>query len=108
MTTAVASRAAPARWGARRRSASLRSRASCCYLGRLARVEGGGLDDLVHDAEQLERVGGADHQVVVGVEAAVEVEAAELARLEQQRDDELNVHARRVMAGIHHDLRLVA
>ena len=27
-------------------------------------------DHLVHDPEQLERVGGADHQVVVGVEAA--------------------------------------
>ena len=59
-----------------------------------------GRDDLVHDAEQLERVGGADHQVVVGVEAAVEVEAAELARLEQQRDDELDVHARGVVAGV--------
>ena len=44
--------------------------------GRGERV---GLDHLVQDAEQLERVGRADHQVVVGVEPAVEVEAAELA-----------------------------
>ena len=29
-----------------------------------------GQHDLVHDPEQLERVGRADHQVVVGVEAA--------------------------------------
>ncbi len=71
-------------------------------------MEGGGLDDLVHDPEQLERVGGADHQVVVGVEAAVEVEAAELARLKQQRDDELDVHAGRVVPGVDDHLRLVA
>ena len=59
---------------------------------------------LVHDPEQLERVGRADHQVVVGVEARVEVEAAQLAEPEQRRDDELDVRARRVVAGVDDDL----
>ena len=65
-----------------------------------------GADDLVHDPEQLERVGGADHEVVVGVEARVEVEPAEAIRPEQGRDDELDVRPRRVVAGVHDDLRL--
>ena len=63
-------------------------------------------DDLVHDPEQLERVGRADHQVVVGVEARVEVEPAEAIGAEQRGHDELDVGARRVMAGVDDDLRL--
>ena len=43
-------------------------------------LEGARLHDLVHDPEQLERIGRADHQVVVGVEARVEVEPAEAVR----------------------------
>ena len=61
-----------------------------------------GLDHLVHDAEQLERVGRADHEVVVGVEPAVEVEAAQPARPQQQGHDELDVGARGVVPGVHH------
>ena len=69
-------------------------------------AEGARLDDLVHDPEELERVGGPDHQVVVGVEPGVEVEPAEAIRPEQGRHDELDVGARRVMAGVDDDLRL--
>src|SRR6478752_4384612 len=39
--------------------------------------------DLNHDPEELERVGGTDDEVVVRVEAAVEVERAELSQAEQ-------------------------
>ena len=49
---------------------------------------------LEQDPEQLERVGRADDQVVVGVEAAVEVERAELPEPQQLGDDELDVGAR--------------
>ncbi len=66
------------------------------------------LDHLVHDPEELERVGRAHHQVVVGVEAGVEVEAAQPPRLQQQRDDELDVHAGRVVPGVHHHHRPLA
>ena len=64
--------------------------------------------DLDHDAEQLERVGGPDDEVVVGVVARVEVERAELAEAQQLHDDELDVGARRVMSGIEAHHRLVA
>ena len=40
-------------------------------------------DDLEQDPEQLERVGRPDDQVVVGVEAGVEVERAELPEPQQ-------------------------
>jgi hypothetical protein len=60
------------------------------------------LDHLMHDPEQLERIGGAHHQVVVGVEAAVEVEAAQAVGAQQQGHDELDVRARGVVAGVHH------
>ena len=69
-------------------------------------VEGAGLDDLVHDPEQLERIGRPDHQVVVGIEPRVEVEPAEAVGAQQRRDDELDVGARRVMAGVDDDLGL--
>ena len=58
------------------------------------------LRDLVHDPEQLEGVGRAGHQVVVRVEAGVEVEGPELSLAQQDRDDELDVHARRVVPGV--------
>ena len=56
---------------------------------------------LVHDAEELEGVGGADPQVVVGVEARVEVEGAEFPGAQQERDDELDVGVRGVVSGVH-------
>jgi hypothetical protein len=71
--------------------------------GRLQRVR---LNHLVHDPEQLERIGRAHHEVVVGVETAVEVEAAETAGPQQQGHDELDVRTRGVVAGIHHHQRL--
>ena len=64
--------------------------------------------DLAHDPEQLERVDRADDQVVVGVLAVVEVEAAEQSFGEQQRDDLLDVRALRVVAGVDQHLRLRA
>ena len=64
--------------------------------------------DLAHDPEQLERVDRADDQVVVGVLAVVEVEAAEQPLGEQQRDDLLDVRALRVVAGVDEHLRLRA
>ena len=71
-------------------------------------VEAAAADHLEDDAEQLERVGRADDQVVVGVEARVEVERAELAEAQQLHDDELDVRAGRVVAGVEADHRLVA
>jgi hypothetical protein len=38
------------------------------------RSEGSAADDFEHDAEELERIGRPDDQVIVGVEAGVEVE----------------------------------
>ena len=71
-------------------------------------VEAAAADDLEDDPEQLERVGRAHDQVVVGVEARVEVERAELAEAQQLHDDELDVRARRVVAGVEAHQRLVA
>ena len=61
--------------------------------------------DLVQDAEQLERIGGTDDEVVVRVEARVEVERAEPAEPQQLHDDELDVRAGRVVAGVEDDDR---
>ena len=47
--------------------------------------------DLVEDAEDLVRIDRAERQVVVGVAAVVEVEAAEHVLVEQPRDDLLDV-----------------
>ena len=64
--------------------------------------------DLAHDPEELERVDRADDQVVVRVLPVVEVEAAEQALGEQERDDLLDVRSLRVMAGVDEHLRLRA
>src|ERR1035438_3740415 len=55
-------------------------------------------DDLVEDAEELERVGGTHDEVVVGIEAGVEVEGPQLSQAQQLGVDELDVGARRVVA----------
>ena len=59
------------------------------------RIEAAAPADLPHDPEELEGVGCAHHQIVVGIEAGVEVEPAELARPEQHGHDELDVRSRR-------------
>ena len=64
--------------------------------------------ELVVDQEEFERVHAARHQVVIGILAVVEVEAAQPAGVEQERDDLLDVHARRVVSQVHEDLRLGA
>ena len=61
---------------------------------------------LPHDAEELERIGRTDHEVVVGVEAGVEVEAAQLPGPQEDGHDELDVRARRVVSRVDDDLRL--
>ena len=65
-------------------------------------------DDLVHDPEKLERVRSTHHEVVIGVEATVEVKAAQLPGAEQHRDDELDIGAGSVMAGVDQHLRPLA
>ena len=62
----------------------------------------------MHDAEELERVGGPDDQVVVGVEARVEVEGAQAPGAQQLDHDELDIGARRVVAGVEADHRPLA
>ena len=65
--------------------------------------EGAEGDDLVHDAEELEGVGSPHDQVVVSVEARVEVKGSEAASAQQLDDDEFDVGAGRVVAGIEAD-----
>ena len=67
-----------------------------------------GLDEFVVDAEQLEGVDGADHQIVVGVLAVVEVEAAEAPLVEQEGDDVLDVGAVGVVPHVDQHLGLGA
>ena len=57
----------------------------------------------MHDAEELEGVGSPHDQVVVGVEARVEVEGSEAAGAQQLDDDEFDVGAGRVVAGVEAD-----
>ena len=59
-----------------------------------------GIDQLVEDQEQPEGVDRAGIEVVVAVLRVVEVEAAELAELDQPGDDHLDVDVRRVVAEV--------
>ena len=67
-------------------------------------VESAATIHLVQDPEQLEWIGSADDQVVIGVEPRVEVERTELVQSQQLGDDELDVRPGRVMARVeaHH------
>ena len=67
---------------------------------------GAGCRELAHDPEELEGVDGADHEVVVGVLAVVEVEPAEDPLREKERDDLLDIRSLGVVAGVHENLRL--
>ncbi len=60
------------------------------------------------DQEQLVGVGAADDQIVVGVFAVVEVEAAQPPFVQQKGDDLLDVDALRMVAEIDQHLRLFA
>jgi hypothetical protein len=64
--------------------------------------------NLVEDAEDLVGIDGAEGEVVVGVAAVVEVEAAEQAGVEQPGDDLLDVLRVVVVAGIDQDAGLRA
>ena len=66
------------------------------------------MQDLVEDAEDLVGIDGAQRQIVVGVAAVVEVEAAEHVEIEQPGHDLLDVLRLVVMAGIHQHLGLRA
>ena len=59
-----------------------------------------GVDQLVEDEEQPVGVDRAGVEVVVAVLRIVEVEAAELAELDQPRDDHLDVDVRRMVAEV--------
>ena len=59
-----------------------------------------GIDQLVEDQEQPERIDRAGVEVVVAIFGIVEVEAAELAELDQPRDDHLDVDVRRMVAEV--------
>ena len=60
-------------------------------------------DDLVKDAKELERVGGTDDEIIVGVEAGVEVERPQASESQELGHDELDVRARRVVSGVEAD-----
>ena len=77
-------------------------------VDRQPRQRAAGAGELAEDQEQLERVDRADDQVVVGVLAVVEVEAAEPALVGEQRDDLLDVRALRVVAEVDEHLRALA
>src|SRR5690606_31592062 len=59
-----------------------------------------GSHDLLEDVEQLERVLRSDDEVVVGVPARVEVEAAEPSARQQERNDVRDVGPKRMVAGV--------
>ncbi len=61
---------------------------------------------LVEDEEELEGLDRAGVEVVVAVLRVVEVEAGELAELDEARDDHLDVDVRRVVAEVHEAERL--
>ncbi len=71
-----------------------------------ARVAGLPLEvqNLMEDAEDLVRIDGAHGQIVVGISAVVEVEAAEHAEIEQPRHDLFDVLRLIMMARIHQHL----
>ena len=74
---------------------------SSMYAGRKSRhTRPFGIDELVENQEQLKRLDRSRIEVVVSVLAVVEVKPAELAELNQPRDDQLDVDVRRVMAEI--------
>ena len=61
-------------------------------------------DDLVHDPEELERIRGTYDEVVIGIEPAVEVEAAQLPGTEQEGHNELDIRAGSMVPGVDEDL----
>ena len=77
-------------------------------VDRQARQRPAAAHELAEDEEQLERVDRADDQVVVGVLAVVEVEAAEAILRGEDRDDLLDVHALRVVAHVDEHARPLA
>ena len=64
--------------------------------------------DLVEDAEDLVGVDGAEGQIVVGIAAVVEVEAAEQAGVKKPGDNLLDVLRGVVVAGVDEDAGLRA
>jgi hypothetical protein len=60
-----------------------------------------GFDQLVEDQEQLEGLDRSGVEVVVAVLAVVEVEARELAELDQPGHDHLDVDVLRVVPEVH-------
>ena len=79
-------------------------------LRRVAREDGvvGSAHQFHENAEQLERIGRADDQIVIGVAAGVEVKPAEPLFVQQVRDNRFDVDGLRVMPQVHQHLRFVA
>jgi hypothetical protein len=67
-----------------------------------------GIDELVENQEQLKGLHRPGIEVVVSVLAVVEMEPAELSELNQARDDQLDVHVRRMMSEIDQRPRAIA
>ena len=59
-----------------------------------------GIDQFVEDQEQPVGIDRAGVEVVVAIFGIVEMEAAELAELDQPRDDHLDIDVRRVVAEV--------
>ena len=62
---------------------------------------------MVVDQEQLEGIDGAGHQVVVGIFAVVQMEAAQLAFIKQKGHDVLDVGPLRVVADVYQHFGLL-
>src|SRR5215213_245635 len=67
-----------------------------------------GLHELVEDQEQRIGLDRSRREIVVPVHRVVEVEATQLSRAEQARDDELDVRARQMVPEIDETLRTLA
>ncbi len=65
-------------------------------------------DDLIEDAEEIEGVLRTDDQVVIGIAAVVEVEAAQPTLIEQLCDNLRDIGPLGMVASIHQHLRLRA
>src|SRR5450759_4942984 len=68
----------------------------------------GGIDQLIVDQEQLERIDAAHNQVIVSVFAVVEMETAQAALVQQKSHDLLDVGTRSMVTQVNQDLCLRA
>src|SRR5208282_2275731 len=67
-----------------------------------------GVHELIENQENLERVDRAGVQIVVAIFGIVEVKAAKALKLDQARNDLLDVRGRRMMTQVHQALHVCA